>query len=126
MTTGSMAIVCKGKLYNDIEEIIKKIEGNLIYRSDICNERYNSIYEESGVNIEEGNRVVEKIMNSLESTYDENVESVRGYFGCLYNIGNYFLKNKYKEPIMVSSTDGVGTKTIFILENMENKSGMKS
>ena len=130
MTTGSRAIaVCKSgedssKLYNDIEEIIKKIEGNLIYRSDICNERYNSIYEESGVNIEEGNRVVEKIMNSLESTYDENVESVRGDFGGLYNIGNYFLKNNYKEP-MVSSTDGVGTKTIFILENMENKLGMR-
>jgi phosphoribosylamine--glycine ligase / phosphoribosylformylglycinamidine cyclo-ligase len=131
VTTGSRAIaVCKigedrNKLYDDIEGIIEKIEGNLIHRSDICNEKYNSIYEESGVNIEEGNRVVEKIMNSLESTYDENVESVRGDFGGLYNIGNYLLKNQYKEPIMVSSTDGVGTKTIFILENMEKNLGMR-
>ena len=130
-TTGSRAIaVCKtglnrSKLYEDVEEIIEQIEGELIHRSDICNEKTQSIYEESGVNIEEGNNVVKKIMSSLESTHDENVESVRGDFGGLYNIGNYLLKNKFEEPIMVSSTDGVGTKTIFILENMDKELGMK-
>ena len=50
---------------NYVEEIIDAIGGNLYHRNDICNENILSIYEESGVNIEEGNKVVEKIINSL-------------------------------------------------------------
>ena len=130
-TTGSRAIAVsklgedRNDLYNEIEDIISKIEGDLFHREDICNESFQSIYEESGVNIEEGNKVVQKIMNSIESTHDKNVESVRGDFGGLYNIGNFLGENNYVEPIMVSSTDGVGTKTIFILENMAKEDGMR-
>ena len=68
------------------------ILGGNLFRIDIFNEQVNSIYEESGVNIEEGNKVVQKIMGSIESTHDENVESVRGDFGGLYNLGRFFLK----------------------------------
>ena len=130
VTTGSRAIaVCKmgeniNQLNQDVENIISKIKGELYHREDICNEVPLTIYEESGVNIEEGNQVVQKIMNSLESTHDENVESVRGDFGGLYNISKYFSKNYYNEPIIVSSTDGVGTKTIFVLDNLDEKEGM--
>lgn len=130
VTTGSRAIaVCKmgqniDRLNQDVEDIIDKIKGELYHRDDICNEIPKSIYKESGVNIEEGNLVVQKIMDSLESTHDENVESVRGDFGGLYNIGKFFSKNEYNEPIMVSSTDGVGTKTIFVLDNMDKEEGM--
>jgi phosphoribosylamine--glycine ligase / phosphoribosylformylglycinamidine cyclo-ligase len=146
--TGSRTIaVCKSgnniqELYDSVESIISKIEGPLFHRQDIKNENIeitttntttntntttttNNLYQRAGVNIEEGNKVVDKIRNSLESTYDDNVITQWGDFGGLYNMGKFLRNNIYKEPIMVSSTDGVGTKTCFILENMDPKEGMR-
>ena len=133
--TGSRAVaVCKSgdninELYDSVESIISKIEGPIFHRQDIKNEKIKTetktLYQQSGVNIEEGNKVVDKIRNSLESTYDENVITQWGDFGGLYNMGKFLRNNIYKEPIMVSSTDGVGTKTCFILENMDPKEGMR-
>lgn len=131
--TGSRALaVCKSgnnqeELYQDVENIISKIKGPLFYRPDIKNLSSStpSLYASAGVNIEEGNKVVSKIRNSLESTYSDHVESQWGDFGGLFNMGTFFQENKYKEPIMVSSTDGVGTKTCFILDNMDKNEGMK-
>ncbi len=130
--TGSRSLaVCKSgnnieELHQEVESIISKIQGPVFHRPDIKNETVKkSMYESAGVNIEEGNKVVSKIRNSLESTHSEYVESQWGDFGGLFNLGTFLEKNKYKEPIMVSSTDGVGTKTCFILDNMDKQSGMK-
>ncbi|MGC8768162.1 phosphoribosylformylglycinamidine cyclo-ligase [Calditerrivibrio sp.] len=64
-------------------------------------------YSSSGVNIDEGNLFVEKIKKLVARTLDENVPENIGGFAGFYNIG--FAKDM-AEPMLVSSTDGVGTK----------------
>ena len=61
-------------------------------------------YKDSGVDKEEGYRTVEKIKDKVKSTYSENVMNEIGSFGALYKLGDY------KKPVLVSGTDGVGTK----------------
>lgn len=66
-----------------------------------------SSYKESGVDINEGNRFVQEIRSDVESTYNEHVVGRHGNFG-----GQY----KYKDNVLVASTDGVGTKGILVKE----------
>ncbi len=63
-------------------------------------------YKKSGVDIDAGNEAVRKIKSLVKSTFNENVLLDIGSFGALFN----FDKDKYKKPILVSSSDGVGTK----------------
>jgi phosphoribosylformylglycinamidine cyclo-ligase len=63
-------------------------------------------YKEAGVNIQAGEETVEKIKSLAKSTFNKNVLSGIGLFGAFYEID---LK-KWKNPVMVSSVDGVGTK----------------
>ena len=61
-------------------------------------------YKDSGVDKEEGYRTVEKIKDKVKSTYSANVMNEIGSFGALSKLGDY------KKPVLVSGTDGVGTK----------------
>ncbi|MBU0581279.1 MAG: phosphoribosylformylglycinamidine cyclo-ligase [Candidatus Margulisbacteria bacterium] len=63
-------------------------------------------YEASGVNIEAGEASVKDIKKLAESTKIDGVLGKIGHFGALFQPN---LKG-LKEPILVSSTDGVGTK----------------
>lgn len=63
-------------------------------------------YRSSGVDIQAGERAVDAIRNLAKSTYNSNVLSDLGSFGGLFR----FDQNSYDDPILVSSTDGVGTK----------------
>jgi len=63
-------------------------------------------YKDSGVNIDAGNRLVEKIKPLAKSTARSGVISGIGGFGGLFELPLH----RYKHPILVSSTDGVGTK----------------
>jgi len=63
-------------------------------------------YKSSGVDVQAGEEAVSKIKKMVRKTYTANVLSELGSFGGLYR----FDKNSYDEPILVSSTDGVGTK----------------
>jgi len=65
-------------------------------------------YREAGVNIDEGNRAVDRIKDIVKTTFNKNVVTGIGLFGGLFK----FEKEKYKEPVLVSSTDGVGTKVM--------------
>lgn len=67
----------------------------------------NISYKDSGVNIDEGNLFVKEIKEVVASTFDENVPEGIGGFAGFYNIA--FLKDM-ESPMLVSSTDGVGTK----------------
>ncbi|BGI50807.1 MAG: phosphoribosylformylglycinamidine cyclo-ligase [Arsenophonus endosymbiont of Ceratovacuna japonica] len=62
-------------------------------------------YKDSGVNINKSNNLIKCIKNTIEKTYCKEVISDLGEFSALYS-----LQQKYHEPILVSSTDGVGTK----------------
>jgi phosphoribosylformylglycinamidine cyclo-ligase len=65
-------------------------------------------YRDAGVDIDAGNNFVKKIKPLIEKTLRGEVISNIGGFGGLFELS----KNKYKKPILVSGTDGVGTKLI--------------
>ena len=64
-------------------------------------------YSAAGVNIDEGNRAVELLKKSVASTSSANVLRGIGAFGGALDVS--FLK-EYDQPVLVASTDGVGTK----------------
>jgi phosphoribosylformylglycinamidine cyclo-ligase len=63
-------------------------------------------YKQAGVNIEAGDALVERIKPMAEMTRRPEVVSGVGGFGGLFALP----PGKYKEPVLVSGTDGVGTK----------------
>ena len=66
-----------------------------------------SDYAASGVDIDAGNRAVELMKAAVKSTYGPEVLGGIGSFGGLYDASAL---KKMKSPVLVSSTDGVGTK----------------
>lgn len=66
-----------------------------------------SDYSQSGVDIDAGNRAVELMKQSVKSTYGPEVLAGIGSFGGLFDAAA--LKGM-KNPVLVASTDGVGTK----------------
>jgi phosphoribosylformylglycinamidine cyclo-ligase len=63
-------------------------------------------YKASGVDIDAGNETVRRIRGLARSTFTPGVLSDIGSFGGLFQLE----PGKYKEPVLVSSADGVGTK----------------
>ncbi len=62
-------------------------------------------YREAGVDIDVGNQVVERIKPLVKRSFRPEVMGGLGGFGALFD-----LSGKYREPVLVSGTDGVGTK----------------
>ena len=62
-------------------------------------------YRDAGVDIDAGNAVVERIKPLVKRSFRPEVMGGLGGFGALFD-----LSNKYREPVLVSGTDGVGTK----------------
>lgn len=63
-------------------------------------------YRQAGVDISEGNRMVELIKPLVAKTHRPEVLGGLGGFGALFQLD----MQKYKSPVLVSGTDGVGTK----------------
>ena len=63
-------------------------------------------YKDAGVDIDNANRFVERIKPLVKSTYRKEVMSTLGGFGGLFHLD----VGKIKDPLLVSTTDGVGTK----------------
>jgi len=72
----------------------------------------NFSYQDAGVNIERGNQLVDRIKSSASSTHGKGVMGNLGGFGALFDIGAM----QYKDPVLVSGTDGVGTKLKIAME----------
>ncbi|MDP5277087.1 phosphoribosylformylglycinamidine cyclo-ligase [Chengkuizengella axinellae] len=63
-------------------------------------------YKQAGVDINAGNEAVERMKKHVKNTFRPEVLTDLGGFGGLFSLN----KEKYEEPILVSGTDGVGTK----------------
>jgi phosphoribosylformylglycinamidine cyclo-ligase len=63
-------------------------------------------YKKAGVDIDKGNRFVRAITPLVNRTLRPEVMSGIGPFGAMFRLD----MNKYREPVLVSGTDGVGTK----------------
>lgn len=64
-------------------------------------------YQEAGVNIEAGNRLVDQIKADVRSTLRQGATGKIGEFGGMFDLSAL---GNYQHPILVSGTDGVGTK----------------
>ena len=64
-------------------------------------------YEDSGVNIDRADRAKKSIARRVKATWGPGVLSETGAFGGLFE-----LDRSYREPVLVSSIDGVGTKLL--------------
>jgi phosphoribosylformylglycinamidine cyclo-ligase len=62
-------------------------------------------YRAAGVDIDAGNAVVERIKPLVKRTFRPEVMAGLGGFGALFELGA-----RYRDPVLVSGTDGVGTK----------------
>ena len=63
-------------------------------------------YRQSGVDIDAGNETVRRIKSLARGTFTPGVLSEIGSFGGLFKLD----RDRYQEPVLVSSADGVGTK----------------
>ena len=64
------------------------------------------LYRKAGVDLDAANELVERIRPLVKSTFHASVMTDVGGFGSLYSLGQL----DYKQPVLVSSTDGIGTK----------------
>ena len=62
-------------------------------------------YKDAGVDIDAGDALVERIKPLAKKTMRDGVLAGIGGFGALFEV-----PRRYKEPVLVSGTDGVGTK----------------
>jgi phosphoribosylformylglycinamidine cyclo-ligase len=66
----------------------------------------DSVYKQAGVDIDEAERLIDRIKPHIKKTRRTGVMTDIGGFGALFDLK----KTGFKDPVLVSSTDGVGTK----------------
>ncbi len=71
----------------------------------MSNSKQSLSYKDAGVDIDAGNQLVQRIKSVTKATSRPEVKGGLGGFGALCS-----LPSKYKNPLLVSGTDGVGTK----------------
>ena len=71
----------------------------------------SNTYKSAGVDKEEGYKTVDKIKSAVAETHNSNVLNNLGSFGAFYEIAGY------NNPVLVSGTDGVGTKLKVALDS---------
>ena len=74
--------------------------------------KQNLTYRDAGVDIDSGNALVERIKPLARATRRDGVLGNLGGFGALFELP----VEKYRRPVLVSGTDGVGTKLRFAIE----------
>ena len=94
------------KNHNNGAEALKKQKNTKDHSKKIT-------YASSGVNIEKANDLIEEIKPIIKKTQRLGADGTIGGFGGVFDIG---LLN-YNDPLIISSTDGVGTKLLLAIEN---------
>ncbi|MEX0380524.1 phosphoribosylformylglycinamidine cyclo-ligase [Leuconostoc sp. MS02] len=67
-------------------------------------------YQQAGVDIKAGEKAVELMKDAVADTYTDNVLDGIGGFGAAFALGS-----DYKNPVLVSGADGVGTKLLLAI-----------
>lgn len=73
----------------------------------MCSNEKGLTYRDAGVDIDAGNKAVELMKDSVKRTYTSGVLGDLGGFGGLFSLKQF---TTMEEPVLVSGTDGVGTK----------------
>ncbi len=75
-------------------------------------------YKAAGVDIAANDEMVERIQHSLRRTYSPRVLSTANAFAGLFSLDyrEKLLRRNYRDPVLVSGTDGVGSKLLLALE----------
>ena len=139
MNSRGIALIASGKNLSAVLEeqstLKNMVKGSLKWRDDIgkkflCifqNESsHQNSYADCGVNIEEGNMVVNKIKKAVQNTHTDCVVADYGGFSGIFDINKYIQNNRITNPVLVSSTDGVGTKTELVLSVLGEERGLYS
>lgn len=69
------------------------------------------LYKDAGVNINEADKALAELKTKIKETHNKLVLKEIGYFGAAYKI-----PEGYKEPVLISSIDSVGTKVLIALK----------
>src|SRR5690625_260600 len=83
-----------------------------INHSKIRSEKMSNVYKKAGVDVEKGYESVERMKKHVDKTTRPEVIGGLGAFAGLFDLS----KLGYKEPVLVSGTDGVGTKLMLAFE----------
>jgi phosphoribosylformylglycinamidine cyclo-ligase len=80
-----------------------------------------STYKDAGVDIDKADAFIKSIQTLVKSTYRTGVLGEIGAFGGMFHLG----ADRYRDPVLVSATDGVGTKIkIAVLMNRHDTIGI--
>ncbi len=82
----------------------------------MSNKKQSISYKDSGVDIDAGNALIEAIKPIAKATKRPEVSTSLGGFGALFELP----LDKYKQPLLVSGTDGVGTKLRLAIESKKH------
>lgn len=88
------------------QKLSYKVSLYLLVSTYKLNNTMNESYKTAGVDIEAGDEFVKNIKSLAKSTFNKNVLSGIGHFGAFYEPDF----SGFKNPVLVSSVDGVGTK----------------
>jgi phosphoribosylformylglycinamidine cyclo-ligase len=81
----------------------------------------SNTYKDAGVDIDKADVFIKGIRTLVKSTYRTGVLGEIGSFGGMFHLG----ADRYRDPVLVSSTDGVGTKIkIAVLMNRHDTIGI--
>ncbi|MGL4972823.1 MAG: phosphoribosylformylglycinamidine cyclo-ligase [Culicoidibacterales bacterium] len=73
----------------------------------------SELYKAAGVDLEAGYEAVARIKKHVERTKTKGCQDLFGAFGGMFDLSEY----GYKQPVLVSGTDGVGTKLLFAIHH---------
>ncbi len=93
-------------------EFYDNLENCLVAHESNPNQPASLSYRDAGVDIDAGNELVERIKPIVKQTFRPGVLAGLGGFGALFELP----LDRYREPVLVSGTDGVGTKLKLALE----------
>ncbi|KAK9356884.1 phosphoribosylglycinamide synthetase [Lipomyces doorenjongii] len=131
-------VIAASAVADTLEEAVKKAYvgiskihlKNMHYRKDIAYRAFRDTkpkeedvitYAKSGVNIENGNTLVERIKPSVKATARPGADAELGGFGGLFDLK----AAGFKDPLIVAATDGIGTKVkIAQLSGIHNTVGI--